>query len=114
MKKEFDMEKAIQELFATPECQESIDRGIDARFTALMPSFFKPTPEELEQHRRETKERFSPKELIYAYSVEYTNKLLDMESEFYHTEMLKSLYDGLEEFGFSPERIQELKDRHPK
>ena len=112
--KEFDMEKAVQELFATPECQESINKGIDEKFKMLMPSFLQLTDEELEQHRRETKERFSPKELIYGYSLEYTNKLLDMESEFYHTEMLKSLYDGLEELGFSPERIAELKERHPK
>ena len=110
----FDIEKAIAELFATPECQESINKGIDEKFKMLMPSFIKLTEEELIAHREEVKAKFTPKELIYAYSTEYVNKLFDMESEFHHKEMISSLYDGLEGLGFSPERIAELKERHSK
>ena len=112
--KEFDIEKAIAELFATQDCQESINRGIDEKFKMLMPSFIKLTEEELIAHREEVKAKFTPKELIYAYSTEYTNKLFDMQLEFEQKQMEESLYEGLDNLGFSPERLAEIKARLSK
>ena len=109
-----DIREMAKKYFEMPEVQEEIIRGMDEKFKSFFPHFLgEPTKEMYEEHRAKMFAASNdPWVFITMYAPKAEERMNEELAKEREREFHDSLFEGLEEHGFSKEEIEALKSRH--